>query len=77
MAPSSQKPPNDTQCRRFKWVVDDAKYFRRKRTPSGGPAFVPEAGDRWLDLGANMGYFALVVLSKGACHVTCVEAEES
>ncbi len=32
---------------------------------------------RWLDLGANTGYFALVVLRKGACHVTCVEAEES
>ena len=66
-----------TQQNRFKWVVVEGKYFRARNTPGDGPKFVPEEGERWLDLGANMGYFALAVLDKGASYVKCVEAEES
>lgn len=66
---------NRQEANRFKWVIKDQKYFRRRCTPGGGPPFGVEAGERWLDVGANVGYFALLALDNGAASVTCVEAE--
>ena len=65
------------QQRRFEWVVVKGKYFRPCATPGHGPRFVVEKGERWLDLGANLGYFALTALSKKASFVACVEAEQA
>uniref|UniRef100_A0A7S0AEY7 Methyltransferase FkbM domain-containing protein n=1 Tax=Pyrodinium bahamense TaxID=73915 RepID=A0A7S0AEY7_9DINO len=70
------KAKNTQEANRFKWVVKDQKYFRRRATPGGGPPFVIEPGERWLDIGANVGFFALCALSHGARSVTCIEAEK-
>lgn len=67
---------NPQEVNRFKWVVKDRKYFRSRCTPGGGPPFLVEAGERWLDVGANVGYFAALALSEGARSMTCVEAEK-
>eukprot|EP00811_Abedinium_folium_P007055 NODE_16509_length_990_cov_10.307068.p1 GENE.NODE_16509_length_990_cov_10.307068~~NODE_16509_length_990_cov_10.307068.p1 ORF type:complete len:301 (+),score=89.88 NODE_16509_length_990_cov_10.307068:79-903(+) len=66
---------NPQEVNRFKWVVKDAKYLRPRCTPGGGPPFTIAEGERWLDLGANVGFFALLVLDHGAASVVCVEAE--
>ncbi|CAE8581592.1 unnamed protein product [Polarella glacialis] len=69
------KARNSQEENRFKWVVVDRKYYRPRCTPGGGPPFVVQDGERWLDLGANVGFFALSALSEGAKSVTCVDAE--
>ena len=66
---------NPQERNRFKWVVGDHKYIRNRCTPGEGPAFVVIEGESWLDVGANVGFFALLCFQMGAAHVTCVEAE--
>lgn len=67
---------NKQEANRFKWVVQDQKYFRKRATPGGGPPFGVDPGERWLDVGANIGLFAISTLAEGAASVTCVEAEK-
>ncbi len=54
-----------------KEVLMNNVYQRRFR--QAGVDFVIEAGERWLDLGSNIGTFALLALTVGAS-VECVEA---
>mmetsp|Transcript_26778 Transcript_26778/g.59134 ORF Transcript_26778/g.59134 Transcript_26778/m.59134 type:complete len:280 (+) Transcript_26778:26-865(+) len=61
--------------RRFKWVIEQRRYERPRSTPAGGPPFQVQRGERWLDVGAHKGYFALRALAQGAS-CFCVEAEE-
>lgn len=62
--------PETTDEKVIEEVIDENEYQKKKI------GFVFEPEDVWLDLGANIGTFALFVLSMGAS-VICVEPEPS
>jgi len=62
--------PETTDEKVIEEVIEGNEYQKKKI------GFVFEADDVWLDLGANIGTFAMFVLSMGAS-VICVEPEPS
>lgn len=61
--------PNSTDERVLKEVIDLSGY-RRKNID-----FDVKPGEKWLDLGANIGAFAAYACIKGADHVDCFEPD--
>lgn len=55
-------------------TIDEVVLRRIYRKPS--IEFDVEAGERWLDLGANIGSFAIYCHTKGASGVDCFEPEK-
>lgn len=58
---------NTSDEKAFREVIEKRCYERRE--------FQVEAGERWFDLGANVGAFACYALSKGVSSVVCYEPD--
>lgn len=61
--------PNTTDDKVIDEVLTKNCYQRKKI------GFLIEEGEKWLDMGANIGTFSLLVLAKKGTSVICVEAE--
>lgn len=62
--------PNTTDDKVIDEVLTKNSYQKKKI------GFLLEDGEKWLDLGANIGTFSLLVLCKKNTSVICVEPEE-